>query len=119
MLRSCFRRRAQGLSLYGVVGLVGTATHYIVLTGLVEWIGIEASRAAFIGASVGALVNYCLNYRITFASRAAHRVALSRFLTVAVANAALSAAAVRFGALVDLPYLVCQVLRLSEYGAAR
>lgn len=95
--------------MYSVVGLFGTAIHYVVLISLVEGFGIDASGAAAIGASAGALVNYWLHYRITFASRAVHRVALSRFLAVAAGNATLSAATVRLGTLVGLPYVVCQL----------
>lgn len=97
------------MPLYALVGLFATAVHYLVLVMLVELAGVEASLAAATGAVAGALAAYAGNRRFTFASRAAHTRALPRFLAVAAAGAAASAAIVHAGtAWLGLHYLVPQ-----------
>lgn len=95
---------------FAAVGLVGTAAHYLTLTGLVELGGIDPVAGSVAGFIVGAAVNYTLNYRLTFRSHKSHREAATKFFAVAasgfVINAALMHVLVN---LADLPYLLAQV----------
>lgn len=96
---------------FGLVGLVGTAAHYLVLAFLVELLASPVLLATTTGFVVGAVVNYVLNRRFTFSSTAPHHIALPKFLTVAAAGAVLNGAVV--GLLVALTpwhYLLAQLL---------
>ena len=72
---------------FALVGIFGTAAHYVVLVSLVEVYGIPVLIATTAGFLSGALVNYMLNRRFTFASDAKHAIALPKFLTVSVLGA--------------------------------
>jgi putative flippase GtrA len=99
------------MPLYALIGALATAVHYLVLMILVEWAGVGAGLAAALGASAGALAAYAGNRRFTFASRAAHRRALPRFLAVAALGAATSAALVHAGTgWLGLHYLLPQAV---------
>ena len=94
---------------YAIVGGLATLVHYLVLVSLVEQADLNAALAAMVGASCGALAAYSVNFRFTFASKAAHRNALPRFLLVAAGGALVSAALVWLGTqLLQLHYLVPQ-----------
>lgn len=96
---------------FGLVGLFGTAAHYIVLALLVELLASPVLLATTTGFAVGAVVNYALNRRFTFTSTAPHHVALPKFLTVAAAGAVLNGAVVGLLlALTPWHYLVAQLL---------
>jgi putative flippase GtrA len=82
---------------YALFGGLATAVHYLVLVALVELAGVGAGLAAATGASGGALAAYAGNRRFSFASDAALRRALPRFLLVAALGAATSAALVFAG----------------------
>jgi putative flippase GtrA len=95
---------------FALVGLVGTAAHYSVLTALVELAGSPVVLATTLGFGVGALVNYTLNHRFTFASAERHAVALPKFLTIAAVGAVLNAAIVAWLLRhVPVHYLVIQL----------
>ena len=95
---------------YTLFGGLATAVHYLVLVVLVDLADVGAGLAAAIGATCGALAAYAGNRRFTFASDAAHRRALPRFLLVAALGAITSAALVFAGTeWLDLHYLVPQV----------
>lgn len=70
--------------LYGFVGGLGTVVHYSVLMLAVEVLGIAPFVATGIGCFAGAIMNYVLNYHLTFASDACHKVALPKFMAVAL-----------------------------------
>lgn len=78
------KRQFRELFLYGFVGGVGTAAHYAILMLAVEVLGIAPFVATGIGSIAGAIVNYILNYHLTFASDACHKVALPKFMAVAL-----------------------------------
>ncbi|MBS0355024.1 MAG: GtrA family protein [Proteobacteria bacterium] len=66
-----------------LIGLVGTAGHFLTLYGLTSS-GVSGPLAASaVGAVVGALINYSLNYSITFSSDRRHVETLPRFLALA------------------------------------
>jgi len=95
---------------YTLFGGLATALHYLVLVALVELANVDASLAAATGAICGALAAYAGNRCFTFASDAAHRRALPRFLLVAALGAITSAALVFAGAeWFGLHYLLPQV----------
>jgi len=73
---------------FAVIGAIGTAAHYSVLSILVELFHVSILVATTAGSITGAVVNYILNRRFTFVSDAKHSVALPKFLTVAAVGAA-------------------------------
>jgi len=101
----------QQFARYAAVGAVGTLVHYAVLVALVQPRAADPVVASTIGFGGGAVVNYLLNYYLTFRSRAPHREALAKFMTVALLGLAVNGAvmALLAGALA-LHYLVAQVV---------
>lgn len=79
------------------VGAVGTLAHYLMLLLLVEGLGRGPNAGTAVGFIVGAVVNYSLNYKFTFRSDARHRVALPKFLTIAVVGFCINAVIMRLG----------------------
>ena len=69
---------------YGLVGVVGTAGHYITLILGVEALKVNPTIATCVGFLVGACINYVLNYQITFKSSTKHGKALPRFMIFAL-----------------------------------
>ena len=96
---------------YVLIGAMATAVHYCVLVVLVEVWSVNAGVAAAAGALCGALAGYIGNRRLTFASAAAHRRALPRFLIVAACGALLSGGLVWSGTtLLGILYLIPHLL---------
>jgi putative flippase GtrA len=96
---------------FALVGVVGTAAHYLVLAILVEIVAAPVLLATTAGFVVGAEINYALNRRFTFVSTSPHHVALPKFLTVAATGALLNAAVVALFVEVALwHYLLAQLL---------
>jgi putative flippase GtrA len=102
--------RSRTLPRYVLAGGVATASHYLLMTVLVEMQRWPAGRAATAGAALGALVAYRLNQRWVFGDRVVpDRRALPRFLAVAGAGAVLNGLLVWLGtALLHLPWLAAQ-----------
>lgn len=100
--------------MFTLVGAIGTLAHYVLLVILVEMVGIDAVIASMAGALLGAIINYVLNYQFTFVSRTSHRIALPRFLAVALVgfliNTSLMWVAVDFA---NLHYILGQVITTS------
>lgn len=95
---------------FAIVGLFGTAAHYVVLWALVEISDVPVVAATTAGFVVGAIVNYVLNRRFTFVSKATHAAALPKFLTVATFGATINALVVAW--LIehtDIYYLIAQL----------
>lgn len=69
---------------FGLVGVLAAIGHYGTLIGLVELAGAGAVPAALGGYVVGGVIGYVANRRYTFDSDASHRVAVARFVLVAV-----------------------------------
>lgn len=98
-------------SRYVLIGGLATAVHYCLLVAMVEAWGVKPGVAASVGALGGALAAYVGNRRLTFASAAAHRQALPRFLIVAAGGALLSGGLVWCGTtLLAMHYLLPQLL---------
>jgi hypothetical protein len=76
-------RLLQQFLSFALIGLLGTAAHFLVLYVLVSQLDFGPVSASSVGAVTGALVNYGLNYRLTFRSQKKHRDALPKFLVVA------------------------------------
>ena len=97
---------------YIIAGGSATAVHYAVLVALVEWGGLAAAPAAFMGALTGAVVAYLVNRHITFpGSTARHRQAVPRFMAIAGVGAVLNGALVWLGAAqLGWHYLAAQAL---------
>lgn len=68
---------------YGIVGGLGTTSHYLILVLGVEYLAIAPIISTSFGFLVGAIVNYVLNYKFTFNSKVSHQKAMLRFFTIA------------------------------------
>ncbi|MCB1933540.1 MAG: GtrA family protein [Candidatus Accumulibacter sp.] len=105
------RRLLRQFLSFALIGVLGTATHFLVLYALVSLLGLGPLAGSSLGALAGALVNYGLNYRLTFRSRRKHRDALPRFAVVAgggwLLNGALMAILL---SRLDIHYLLVQVI---------
>jgi putative flippase GtrA len=77
------KRVIKQFSVFGLVGLAGTAAHYALLLLLVSGFAVYPVIASSAGAILGAFINYYLNYRFTFRSNKRHGESMPRFFTVA------------------------------------
>jgi putative flippase GtrA len=85
---------AKQFSRFSLVGIVGTAFHYVVMGFLIEIGGLPTVRASGVGFVTSAIISYALNRKITFATNLAHRKALPRFLAVGAVGMWLNSIAV-------------------------
>lgn len=69
---------------FGLVGILAAIGHYGTLIALVELAGVAAVPAALAAYVVGGVISYVANRRFTFDSDASHRVAVLKFVLVAV-----------------------------------
>jgi putative flippase GtrA len=98
------------LTAFGLVGVIGTAAHYLTLILLVEAAKLDPVVATTTGFLVGALVNYVLNHRYTFRSTKVHLDAGPKFFLIAAVTGALNALLVHVGVnLAGANYLLIQV----------
>jgi putative flippase GtrA len=83
--RSAAYWRALSAQLFGFasVGAAGTAAHFVLLTILVEQVGVDAVWASTASFLLGAAINYGLNYRFTFRSNKPHRETAPNFFAIA------------------------------------
>lgn len=96
------------LARYGSVGAVATASHYALLSLLVEGAHWPAWLASGAGALLGAQVAFWGNRWFTFAHRGAWWPAWWRFHATAVAGALLGMLLVDAGVRAGLHYLLAQ-----------
>jgi putative flippase GtrA len=68
---------------FALVGVVGTAAHYLLLYQLVESYALDPVTASGCGAIAGLIVNYLLNYILTFKSQQSHLQAFPKFAVIA------------------------------------
>ncbi|HUV63612.1 MAG TPA: GtrA family protein [Sedimentisphaerales bacterium] len=98
------------LMTFGLVGVIGTAAHYLALVLLVELTGMDPVTATSVGFVIGALVNYVLNRRYTFRSSKAHLDAGPKFFLIAIVTGTLNSLLVYAGvSLLGANYLVVQI----------
>lgn len=69
---------------FSLVGVLGTAAHYLVLYLLVEFRGYDPVWASGVGSVAGLLVNYVLNFKLTFRSQQSHTQAFPKFALIAL-----------------------------------
>ena len=99
------------LVTFGLVGVLGTAGHYLTLIVLVEAVDLDPVVATTLGFAVGAVVNYALNHRYTFQSAKAHLDAGPKFILIAIATGLLNGLLVHIGVkLLGLNYLLVQIV---------
>jgi putative flippase GtrA len=97
--------------LFGAVGAVGTAGHYLTLILLVEALHQDPTLSSLFGAIIGAVINYVLNYKYTFKSNKPHHVAASQFMVIAALGAGINTLLMFiFIRQLQLYYLLAQVL---------
>lgn len=75
---------------YGVIGAAATLVHALVLSMLVNVAEWRPSLATVIGFLTAFGVSYLGHYFFTFRSRARHRHALPKYLSIAASGAALN-----------------------------
>lgn len=68
---------------FSSLGVVGTASHYVILIIGVE-LGVRPIISSILGFLVGALVNYSLSYYYVFCSGGSHSHTMARFFIVAL-----------------------------------
>ena len=92
------------------VGVIGTASHYIVLVVLVDLLTTNAVVASCTGYVVGGIVNYFLNYQLTFESSQPHILAAPKFFAIAAVGFVINASVMSFLLnYFDIHYMVSQV----------
>ena len=70
--------------IYGIIGAVGTACHYLVMISMVEIFIINPIMASCMGFIVGAFVNHELNRKILFKETLkSHLTTAQRFFVIA------------------------------------
>jgi len=84
LYNSAMRGLLEQFVRFGLVGVLAAVGHYGTLIALVELAGAGPVPAALGGYVVGGAIGYVYNRRWTFDSDAAHRVAVTRFVAVAV-----------------------------------
>ena len=96
---------------YAGIGAAGTAAHFAVLFGLVEFLDADPIVGSTLGFIVGAIVNYFLNYKYTFNSNAKHLPTLFRFFIVAFIGSIMNLAIMTFlVGTVSFHYLLAQAI---------
>ncbi len=98
----------QALIRYALVGVAATASHYALLSALVEWAAWAAWLSSGVGAALGAQVAFVGNRRFTFAHSGPVWPAWWRFQGTAGAGALLGMALVAVGVAAGLHYLLAQ-----------
>lgn len=97
-----------------VVGLVATATHFLVVIGAVEFSGVGATMANGLAWAVALFVSYFGHYRWTFTAAGAHLEHLPRYVVVSLTGLSLNLSTVwllntQFGA----HYLIATTLGVT------
>ena len=95
---------------YGAIGVLATAVHYALLGAAVELGHWRPALAAGVGAAVGAQVAFVGNRWFTFAHRGPWPSSWWRFQGTALIGVGASSALVALGGLIDVHYLVAQVV---------
>ena len=75
---------------YGISGSAAAATLLVVLTLLVEGVGIAPTLASAIGFACAVVVNYALQHRFVFGRSSDHALYFPRYLAVTLATLALN-----------------------------
>ena len=103
------RALLERLVRFGLVGALATGIQYLVLVGLVRWVGMWPPAASAVGFVTSAAGNYVLNYHFTFRSQHRHGPAAAKFLILATVGLVLNV--VLMQVLVDAGwhYLLAQV----------
>jgi putative flippase GtrA len=99
------------LLAFGLVGIIGTSAHYLILIILVEILYADPAVATTLGFLVGAAVNYLLNHRYTFKSTKAHLDTGPKFFLIAIITGILNTLLVYTGVhWINLNYIFVQIV---------
>lgn len=94
---------------FAIVGGLATALQYFVLVSLVILFDMNPIYASSLGFIVSAGFNYSLNHRYTFQSQLPHRLALPKFIVVAISGLFVNSGMMWMG-LFHLHYLLAQMI---------
>jgi len=78
------------ISRYGIVGLTGTAAHYLAMAGLLHFSISGVVFATSMGAILGAFINYILNYLYTFKCSKRHKETIIKYWLTATFGAGIN-----------------------------
>ena len=78
------------IAIFGTVGLLASLSHFLVAAAAMSFAAVPIFLANLIGFAVAFGVSYLGHYHFTFASDAAHRQALPRFLATAITGLAVN-----------------------------
>lgn len=102
---------AQQALRFAIVGVVATATHYAILTALVEIGQVKPVIATTVGYIFGTIVSYVLNRRFTFNARGTPVArSFAKYAVLYGVGALLNAAIVQGLIALGLYYLLAQVI---------
>lgn len=95
---------------YAGVGVVSTATHYVVLVTLKEIFHVNPVIGTVIGYGLGTLVSYTLNRQFTFKTRPEFARGLAKFVLVNIVGMSLNALIMYTLTGLGFYYLLAQVI---------
>ncbi len=96
---------------YGLAGGASALTHLIVLSVLVEFVGVDKTLASTLGFLCAIPVNYLLQHRFVFARQGRHGWFFAKYLTVTLVGLGLNSGLFLLGAGVfGFHYLPTQVV---------
>lgn len=102
----------RSLLAFLLVGGAATLVHYLLMTLLVL-AGVPVVPASAIGFTLSAVLNYLLNERLTFRSGAPRRIAVPRFIVVALSGLLLNHLVLTRFIAAGLPAVPAQLLTTS------
>lgn len=104
---------------FALVGLANTALGYSVILFMHLVVGTGLLLANVAGYAAGLVLSYHLNRSFTFASSAAHRQALPRFVLTVIACFALNLVVLEVAReSMGLPFPIAQALAVASYTVA-
>jgi len=96
---------------YAIVGVIGTFTHFGILTLLVEAFNGDPVISSVVGFIITVIVSYYLNYRWTYKSSKKHKATLTRYLIVSLAGLCLNTAIIYVTVnILNLWYVIGQLI---------
>ncbi len=98
-------------SHYLLASILGTAVHYLILHGLVQFFLLNTVIASTCGGIAGAVTIYVLNYYVVFKSNQRHRETILRFFLVACLGLVLNGTILKILTFISTEhYLILQMI---------
>lgn len=97
---------------YGLVGILATVVHYLLLWTLVEWVHLSVLIATSIAFLFVTIENYLLHYVWTFASSNSHHSTFPRFLLMNLIGFWINWGVMYLGMQQSMNYLITQAVAI-------